>query len=107
MFEFEKCNNDSSKNFIIQLKNQPLYKLAFVEEIWKSDTCVSTKQSKKYLCHRKGSQKCIDYSDVCDFHAECEDNEDEDPQVHKCSKFSKHLKITIPFLRYGSSWSTV
>jgi hypothetical protein len=55
------------------------------EEIWKADVC-SSKQTKKYLCHQVGSQKCIDYADVCDFFPECEGDEDEDDSVHKCSK---------------------
>lgn len=37
------------------------------------------------MCHRTGSQKCIEYSDVCDFYSECDEDEDENPQYHKCN----------------------
>jgi hypothetical protein len=63
-----------------------------LEEIWKVDIC-SSKQNKKYLCHLKGQQKCIDYDNICDFHGECEDSEDESDEVLKCSKFLVYSAI--------------
>lgn len=77
------------------------------EVIWKADVCMSTKQSNKYLCHRKGPQRCIDYSDVCDFHPECEDEEDEDNAIHKCCIFISIFYEVAVFFSVSSSWSSM
>lgn len=80
MDDLNLINCDGKQKLSILLK----FFLSFSEEIWKADVC-SSKQTKKYLCHRKGPQKCIDYDNVCDMHGECEDSEDESNEIHKCN----------------------
>ncbi|KAI6230697.1 Tyrosine-protein kinase receptor [Aphelenchoides fujianensis] len=66
------------------------------EELWKADTC-SGKQAKKYLCHKHGPQKCIDYADVCDMTAECEGGEDEDNAMQKCMNVPEGARCDFEF----------
>ncbi|KAI6228751.1 Tyrosine-protein kinase receptor [Aphelenchoides fujianensis] len=66
------------------------------EELWKADTC-SGKQAKKYLCHKYGPQKCIDYADVCDMTAECEGGEDEDNSMQKCMNVPEGARCDFEF----------
>ncbi|KAI1719506.1 MAM domain, meprin/A5/mu domain-containing protein [Ditylenchus destructor] len=55
------------------------------EELHESTKCVDTKSERKYSCRAGGKQLCLKYDDLCDFHAECEHDEDESEDLHRCS----------------------
>lgn len=62
--------------------------LCFAEEVWYEDLCQSNR-TRKYLCHLFGHRKCIDYDKLCDLNVDCAGGEDEDDQLHNCSKYTR------------------
>lgn len=75
-----------------------IFIVAFSEELHESTKCVDTKSERKYSCRAGGKQLCLKYDDLCDFHAECEHDEDESEDLHRCCEFNSILrnKRTIP-----------
>uniref|UniRef100_A0A915CD76 Tyrosine-protein kinase receptor n=2 Tax=Parascaris TaxID=6254 RepID=A0A915CD76_PARUN len=104
-----ECHSPAGKNPTAARTNTECYVdnielLKCDEEIWYENVCQSNR-SRKYLCHRFGHRKCIDYDQLCDMHVDCPGGEDEDSELHNCTSVPLGGRCT--FEEIGSGLSDV